>query len=148
RTPEAIAVVQGRQQLTYAALNARSNHLAHRLIKHGMGPESLIGIWMERSIDLIVGTLGALKAGCGCLHLDSAYPPDRLAFMLADADAAMLLTQESVRDRLPFDQARTLCVDSDGLAVDVSDIDDPAGRTHVDNLAYVIYTSGSTGQPK
>jgi len=158
RTPGAIAVVYEDSSLTYAALDARSSKLARRLQRLGVGPESLVGVFTHRSLDMIVALFGVLKAGAAYVPLDPGYPADRIAFMLDDSDVAVLLTQESLLDRLPAhgrsSHARTLCLDSErgwnaGTGSDsfgISDIvDSGVGPS---SLAYVIYTSGSTGKPK
>jgi non-ribosomal peptide synthetase component F len=101
RAPEAVAVVFEDQQLTYGELNARANQLAHHLIALGVGPEVLVGICMERSLELVIGLLGILKAGGAYVPLDPGYPNERLAFMLNDTAAPVLLTQQALRGRLP-----------------------------------------------
>ncbi|XYH99293.1 amino acid adenylation domain-containing protein [Sorangium sp. So ce1128] len=148
RTPDAAAVISGDRRLTYRELNARSNQLAHRLRELGVAPGVLVGLCMERSPELLVGLLGVLKAGGAYLPLDPAYPQDRLAFMLDDAGAPILLSQASLAGRLPSCRARLLCVDS-GQEVMASQHElDPACAATPLDLSYVIYTSGSTGQPK
>ena len=114
RTPDAVAVVFEEQSLTYAQLDARANQLAHHLRGLGVGPETVVGLCVERSLEMVVGLLGILKAGGAYLPLDPAYPAERLAFMLADAGAPMLVTQSALLDRLPAHGARTLCLDADG----------------------------------
>ncbi|HEY5907058.1 MAG TPA: amino acid adenylation domain-containing protein, partial [Vicinamibacteria bacterium] len=146
RTPEAAAVSFEGQTLSYAALNRRANQLAHRLRSIGVGPETLVGIAVERSLDMVVALLGVLKAGGAYLPLDPSYPQERLAYMLEDARARVLLTQEPLRDSLPATSARVLCVDSADLAGESAL--DPGVRVEAEQLAYLIYTSGSTGRPK
>jgi aspartate racemase len=145
---DAVAVVFEDQKLTYGQLNSRANQLAHYLLSLGVGPEKLVGICMERSLEAIVGILGTLKSGGAFLPLDPKYPPERLAFMLEDAQASVLLTQERLMERLPKCRSQIICLDSDwGLMADHSQ-GNPASGARPDNLAYVIYTSGSSGQPK
>lgn len=147
RTPDSIAVVE-EQQLTYAQLNARANQLAHYLRNLGVGAEVLVGICVERSLEMLVGILGILKAGGAYVPLDPAYPQERLAFMLEDTQAPVLLTQERLLQSLPDCQARVVCLDADWEAIAPNSQENPASRVTPDNLAYVIYTSGSTGKPK
>ncbi|HUF61819.1 MAG TPA: amino acid adenylation domain-containing protein [Verrucomicrobiales bacterium] len=148
RTPEALAVDFRGQQLTYDELNRRANRLAHRLISMGAGPEQLAGILMERSLDLLVGILAILKSGSAYVALDPKYPPARLAFMLEDAAATLLLTQTSLAGQWRDHAGAVVCVD-DGLETVAPGPDcNPPNRAAPGNLAYVIYTSGSTGKPK
>ncbi|HXX01340.1 MAG TPA: condensation domain-containing protein, partial [Candidatus Acidoferrales bacterium] len=145
---DAVAVVFEDQQLTYGQLNRRANQLAHYLRKRGVGPDVLVGICMHRSLELVVGLLGILKAGGAYVPLDPDYPPQRLAFMLADAQVGVLLTQERLREALPPHGAELVCVDADWTAIEQEISTDPESTTTPDNLAYVMYTSGSTGTPK
>ncbi len=159
RTPEATAVLEGGQRLTYRQLNARANQLAHHLRTLGVGPEVVVGVCLERSIDAVVAILGVLKAGGAYLPLDPAHPTQRLAFLLRDAQAGMLLTREGLLDQLPTTQPEGDGVGT-GPQVVLLDADWPAVARHPDhnppthpdtspaNLAYLIYTSGSTGTPK
>jgi aspartate racemase len=148
RTPEAVAVVFEEQRLTYGELNARANRLAHHLRALGAGPEVPVGICVERSLEMVVGLLGILKAGGAYLPLDPDNPPERLAFMLQDAQAPVVLTQARLRPRLPRSQARIVCLDADAEAIARHSGSNLASEVSADNLAYVTYTSGSTGQPK
>ena len=148
RTPEATAVVFEAEHLTYSELNARANRLAYHLRTLGVGPEVLVALAMERSLDLVVGLLGILKAGGAYVPLDPRYPAERLAFMLADTRAPVLLTQQRLLGQLPAYAGRTLCLDRDGATIAAQPDSNPAPSATADNLAYVIYTSGSTGQPK
>ncbi len=147
RTPEAIAVRADAGTLTYATLLARANQVAQTLRAQGVGPETLVGIAMARSLDLVVGLLGILQAGAAYVPLDPTYPAERLAFMLADSQLAALLTHEALVPSLGFTGA-TLCLDRDGPAIARQPTTAPPGRFTAAQLAYTIYTSGSTGQPK
>ncbi|MDL2082298.1 AMP-binding protein, partial [Streptomyces sp. GXMU-J15] len=113
--PNAPAVVFGDQQLTYAQLNAKANQLAHHLRTLGVGPDTLVAVCLERSPDMIVALLGVLKAGGAYVPLDPHYPAERLAFMLADTAAPILLTQSSLHDQLPDSNAQTVCIDTDPI---------------------------------
>jgi amino acid adenylation domain-containing protein len=145
RSPDAVAVVFENRQLTYRQLNHRANQLAERLQKLGIGPNVFVGICVERSLEMVVGLLGILKAGGTYVPLDPEYPVDRLAFMIADAAAPVLLTQQHLVSRLPTHNAQVLCLDTDVYdGVDVK----PACAAGPEDLAYMIYTSGSTGKPK
>ncbi len=148
RTPAAIAVVAGDKQLTYAELNARANQLARFLRRFGIGPDSLVGLCVNRSIEMIVGVLGVLKAGAGYVPMDPAYPAERLAFMLKDANVFVLLTQSDLFDKLPSHNGPRLSLDSDWDVIAKERKDNLAAWANPANLAYVIYTSGSTGKPK
>ncbi len=146
--PEAIAASCDGSSRTYQELNARANQLAHFLRSQGVKPDMLIGVCTERSFDLLVALLGILKAGAAYLPIDLAYPADRLAFMLADAQAPFLLTQTDLLANLPQHAAQVLCLDDSSLPVWSGPTTNPEPASHSDHLAYVIYTSGSTGQPK
>ncbi|MEO8305003.1 MAG: amino acid adenylation domain-containing protein [Betaproteobacteria bacterium] len=148
RTPEAVAAVFADEQLTYGELNARANRLAHHLRGLGAGPEVLVGLCVERSLDLVVGLLGILKAGAAYVPLDPGYPAQRLAFMLDDTKAPVLVTQQRLLALLPAAAAKVVCLDRDGAAIAGEPSTNPAGGATEKNLAYVIYTSGSTGAPK
>ena len=147
RTPEAIAVVFEDQQLTYAQLDARANQLAHHLRSLGVGPEVVVGLCVERSPEMLVGLLGILKAGGAYLPLDPAYPSERLAFMLEDARAPVLITQAALLDQLPA-YGRIVQINADWPAIARQPTTAPRSGLHPHNTAYVIYTSGSTGTPK
>jgi amino acid adenylation domain-containing protein len=148
RTPDAVAVVFEGRQLTYGALNCRANQLAHYLVKLGVGPDVLVGLRGERSLEMVVGILGVLKAGGAYAPLDPAYPLDRLAFMLDDSQAPVLLTQSRLSDSLPAPAARTVFLDGDWEIIARETTQNPATDVTAEHLAYVIYTSGSTGRPK
>src|SRR5690242_10169778 len=147
RTPDQVAVVFEDQRLTYRELDHRANQRARRLRNLGVGRDVRVGLFVERSLDMVTGILGILKAGGAYVPIDAAYPPERIAFMLEDAGVTSLLTQQSLQARLPGDAPSVLCLDvfdweaSDGLGRD-------AAQVRPDSLAYVIYTSGSTGRPK
>ncbi|MEO8062857.1 MAG: amino acid adenylation domain-containing protein, partial [Pseudomonadota bacterium] len=147
RTPEAIAVVDGPERLTYAELDRRSNQLAHYLRAIGVGPERSVVIYLERSKDMIVGLLGVLKAGGAYVPLDPIYPADRVAQVLQDAQPVSLLTHRHLLDRLS-DHPPALCMDSDWQRVASQPDDTLHAGALACHLAYVIYTSGSTGKPK
>ncbi|MBE9035780.1 non-ribosomal peptide synthetase [aff. Roholtiella sp. LEGE 12411] len=149
KTPESVAVVYDKQQLTYRELNQRANQLAHHLQRLGIKPDVPVGICLERSLEAAVAILGTLKAGGACVPLDPTYPPERLAFMLGDTCATVVLTQASLKSLLHGKFAHHLIVLDD----DWDDIGDelefnPQVELKADNLAYIIYTSGSTGTPK
>jgi amino acid adenylation domain-containing protein len=146
-SPEAIAVICENERLTYSELDRRANQLAHHLQRLGVGPESLVGICMERRPEMLVGSLGILKAGAAYLPLDPAYPKDRLAFMIADACVKLVVTRKDLEERTSG-CARHVCLDSDWKEIEKGSDISPAGVAGPDNLAYVIYTSGSTGKPK
>jgi amino acid adenylation domain-containing protein len=148
RAPETIALACSGESLTYGELNARANRLARRLRALGVGPEVLVGLCATRSIDLVAALLAVLKAGGAYVPLDPAYPPGRLAFMLEDANLAVLLTQSDLLGHLPATSAKVIALDLDHHGREEADSGDLSGGAGLDNLAYVIYTSGSTGRPK
>jgi amino acid adenylation domain-containing protein len=147
-TPAAPAVVSGGAQLTYDELNTRANRLAHHLKGLGVGPESRVCLLLERSPEMVVGLLAVLKAGGAYVPLDPRYPKARLAFMLDDARPTLILTHGRLREELPEQRARVVCVDADADAIARQPAHNPAVVVAPSNLAYVIYTSGSTGRPK
>ncbi|ODG99848.1 non-ribosomal peptide synthetase [Nostoc sp. KVJ20] len=148
RSPQGIAVVYENTQLTYQQLNQRANQLAHHLRTLGVGPDVLVGICLERSLEMIVGLLGILKAGGAYVPLDPTYPSERLAFILEDTQTPVLLTQEKLVKNLPPHQAQVICLDSNWQGNILNSQENPVNETTAENLIYVIYTSGSTGQPK
>ncbi|MBW4594952.1 MAG: amino acid adenylation domain-containing protein [Brasilonema angustatum HA4187-MV1] len=148
RTPDAVAVVFENQQLTYHQLNCRANQLAHYLRSLGIGSEVLVGLCVERSLEMVVGLLGILKAGGAYVPLDPEYPTERLSFILKDAQVRVLLTQQHLVEKLPKHQARFVCLDSDWEKIAQNSSSNPLNSATPDNQAYVIYTSGSTGKPK
>jgi amino acid adenylation domain-containing protein len=147
-TPETVAVAYENQTITYSELNSRANKVAHYLRNQGVGADSIVGICMERSLDMIVGVLGILKAGGAYVPLDPAYPEDRLRFMTRDAGARIILTKKELLGVIPAKEVETVCIDHDWSRIKLSSSSNPLLITCPDNLAYVIYTSGSTGQPK
>ncbi|MBH8571748.1 amino acid adenylation domain-containing protein [Nostocaceae cyanobacterium CENA369] len=155
KTPDAVAVVFEDEQLTYRQLNAKANQLAHYLRTLGVKPEVLVGIYVERSsktlpkasLYTIIGILAILKAGGAYVPLDPAYPPERLAFILQDAQVSVLLTQQHLIENLPPHQTNVV-LDTDWESITQQSQQNPINECTTDNLAYIIYTSGSTGQPK
>ena len=148
RTPDAVAISFGTERLTYGELNRRANQLAHYLTQLGVGPEKLVGLCVERSAEMLIGILGILKASGAYLPLDPAYPEERLAFILADAQVSVLLTQAHLIKSLPGNGAKVVCLDRDWSAIAQECELDLATAVSAKNLAYVLYTSGSTGRPK
>ncbi|MBR8838437.1 MAG: amino acid adenylation domain-containing protein [Stigonema ocellatum SAG 48.90 = DSM 106950] len=148
RTPDAVAVVFFEEQLTYDELNSRANKLAHHLQKMGVAPETLVGICMERSVEMIVGLLGILKAGGAYVPLDPAYPQERLDFMLSNSQVSILLTQEKLAAQMPGHSVHLIFLDQDWEVISAESQENLSSGVISENLAYVIYTSGSTGIPK
>lgn len=148
QTPDAVAVVFDSQQLTYRQLNERANQLANYLRTLGVKPEVLVGICVERSLEMVVGLLGILKAGGAYVPLDPNYPDERLSFMLSDAQVSVLLTQQQLVADLPNHEAVVVCLDTDWDHIAEHCEKNPITDVISHNLAYTIYTSGSTGQPK
>jgi len=148
KTPDAMAVIDEAGELSYRELERRSNRLAHHLRGLGVSAESVVGLCVERSAELVVGLLGILKAGGAYLPLDPAYPVERLDYMVSDAGAAVVVTQAAVEARLGEAAVRRLRLDADRAAIEREPDTAPLHAVHPDNLAYVIYTSGSTGRPK
>ena len=163
--PDAVALIYDEQKLTYGELNQQANQLAHYLKRRGVGPETLVGLCMERSIEMIVGLLGILKAGGAYVPLDPQYPKQRLGFMLEDTQAPVLLTQQRLLNDLLEDRGvkikdsdhrsaildprlKVICLDRDGEAIANESTENLSSGVSAQNLAYVIYTSGSTGKPK
>ncbi|MDB5365629.1 MAG: pcbAB [Rhodospirillales bacterium] len=145
-TPDAIAVRAGEQAITYRQLDERANRLAHRLLRMKVGPETIVGLCAGRSVELVIGLLAIWKAGGAYLPMDPAYPPDRLAYLMRDSGASVLLTESDLLESLPATRARVVCLDLE--TADGPVLPSPARAVGQDHLAYVIYTSGSTGQPK
>jgi len=147
-TPDAIAIAFQNQTLTYQGLDRRSNQLARYLESLGVGPEVLVGVLLERSVEMVVAPLAVLKAGGGYIPLDPSYPKDRLAFMLEDSGAKVLITQEALLDSVPISNARIVCLERVPQVDESEPVASPRSAAHSQNCAYVIYTSGSTGTPK
>ena len=147
-TPDAMAVVFEGEHLTYRELNRRANQLAHYLRRLGVGSNTLVGICMECSLEMMVGLLGILKAGGAYVPLDPAYPQARLAFMLEDTRVPVLLTQKRLVEELPKSGAHVVCLDADREIIDQESAENPVSGVKANNSAYAIYTSGSTGTPK
>ena len=148
RTPDAVAVVFEEQQLTYRELNARANQVAHRLKTLGLGPDVLVGICLERSLEMVIAVLAILKAGGAYVPLDPTHPAERLEFMLADSGAPFLLTEQRLTNCLANYPGKRLCIDGDSEAIAQESEENPTTGAQPEDLAYVIYTSGSTGKPK
>ena len=148
RSSDKVAVIFNGNRLTYRELNLRANQLAHYLQKLGVGPETVVGICVERSLEMVTGLLGILKAGGAYLPIDPTYPKERLAFMLRDSQVPVLLTQSRLLAELPEIQARVICLDQDWEVIAQESDETPNSGVRADNPAYLIYTSGSTGTPK
>ena len=148
RSPNAVALLYENEKVTYRELNSRANQLANHLQKLGVGPDVFVGIYMTRSIEMLVSLYGTLKAGGAYVPLDPEYPPERLAFMLEEAQMPVLLTQDELVKSLPNHNAQVVCLNSDWSTIAKESTDNLNSGTTAENLAYVIYTSGSTGRPK
>ena len=146
-TPDAPAAVSDKTSLSFRELNEKANQLAHHLIAQGVGPDVLVGICLERSIEMVVGIIAVLKAGGAYLPLDPSYPKERLRFMIDNAKLRVVITERRLVDRLSSGTKQIL-VDEDAPTIERQSVENPARTVNDDNLAYVIYTSGSTGQPK
>jgi amino acid adenylation domain-containing protein/thioester reductase-like protein len=148
QTPTAIAVTFKGKQLTYQELNQKANQLAHYLQSLGVKSETLVGVCIERSLDMLIALLAVLKAGGAYVPLDPSYPTDRLAFMLEDSELPILLTEQAQLANLPQSAARVVVLEADRLEIDRQHLDNVTSAVTADNVAYTIYTSGSTGKPK
>jgi amino acid adenylation domain-containing protein len=148
RSPEKIAIIDEETQVTYRELDRRANRLAHTLRANGVGAETLVGICLPRTIDMVVSLLAILKAGAAYVPLDPNFPRDRLAFMLEDSGAPVLLTRTNLAELFNTDRAKVICLDLEEKTIALQSDQRLAGGSHPENLAYVIYTSGSTGKPK
>ncbi len=146
RSPDAVAVVFGEQRLTFRAMNARANRLAVELRKHGAGPDQLVGLYVERSTDLVVALLAIVKTGAAYLPMDPLFPPDRLSYMLEDSGARLLVTEQGLRGTLPAFAGTTILLEDGSWGANPSD--NLSIEVKPEHLAYLIYTSGSTGKPK
>jgi amino acid adenylation domain-containing protein len=146
--PDQVALAFGEQKLTYAELNRKANQLAHHLRGLGVAPDRPVAICIRRSLELIVGLLGVLKAGGVYVPLDTSAPRERLSFMLEETGASVLLTEANLVRLMPATSARVICLDSDWPIIDEADDYNPVSGVSTENLAYIIYTSGSTGRPK
>ena len=148
RTPDAVALKHAARTISYRELNCRANQLAHRLRSLGVGPESLVGVYLERSVEMVVALLGVLKAGGAYVPLDAAYPQELISFMIEDAQLSILLTQQNLLSGINRAGMKFLCLDQARERLARESSDNPAAEVTPENLAYVIYTSGSTGKPK
>ncbi|MGK7886280.1 MAG: amino acid adenylation domain-containing protein, partial [Crocosphaera sp.] len=148
QSPQAIAVKFEGKSLTYGELNAKANQLAHYLREKGIQADNLVGIALERSLEMVIGLLGILKAGAAYVPIDPNYPSDRIAYMLDDSQVSMVLTQGKLIEQLPATDASLFSLDDDWTCLATYSTDNPPNLTTVDHLAYMIYTSGSTGKPK
>ncbi len=148
KTPDAVAVEMEDQQITYQELNERASQLAHHLQTLGVRPEVLVGICVERSIHMVIGLLGILKAGSAYVPLDPRLPQERLAYILQDTQVPILLTQQKLVSNLPEHGQHLVCLDTDWQVIGNLSRENPVSGADAHNLAYVIYTSGSTGSPK
>ena len=148
KTPDAVAVVFEDSRLTYQELNSKVNRLAHYLQQNGIKSEILVGICLERSLEMAIALLAILKAGGAYIPLDPSYPPERLQFMVEDSNLSILLTQEKLFDLIPNSSAKIICLDREWENIDRNPAINLVNTVTPDNLAYVIYTSGSTGKPK
>jgi amino acid adenylation domain-containing protein len=150
KTPSQLALIADGESLTYRELNHQANELAHHLRGLGVRPDTLVGVHMERSVEMVVALLAVVKAGGAYVPFDPEYPRDRLAFMLADSEVSVLLSQESLRMGLPAAEVSTICLDSAEWSQRrrASTAENPPITVQPDNLVYMIYTSGSTGKPK
>jgi surfactin family lipopeptide synthetase A len=148
RTPSRVAVCFEGKQLTYSELNAKANQLAHSLLELGVGPEVLVGFSVERSLNMLVGLLGILKAGAAYIPLDPGYPKHRLSYMLDDSQLKLLVTESKLIADLPPHAGDTILLDADRSAITSENRENPVTKLKPENLAYVLYTSGSTGRPK
>src|SRR5581483_4186962 len=148
RSPDAIACMHGDQQLSYGELNRRANQLAHYLKQRGMGPGQRVGIFVERSLAMMIGLLGIQKSGASYVPLDPAYPAERLRLIVDDAQLPVIVTQASLVSGLPAHAAEVICLDRDWNQIASQSSTNPQSGASPEDLVYVIFTSGSTGRPK
>ncbi|ARU60228.1 hypothetical protein CBW65_03505 [Tumebacillus avium] len=147
-TPDAVAAVYGSAKLTYRQLNERANQIAHYLKELGVGPDVLVGLCIDRSLEMVISLLGIIKAGGAYVPIDPNYPQERIAYMLEDTQVPVLITVSALEGILPQHGANVICLDRDWLSFAGQSTENPTSVTTQDSLAYVIYTSGSTGRPK
>ena len=147
-SPERVALVFEDKELTYRQLNQQANRLAHELVKNGVGPGVLVGVYIERSLDLMIATLGILKASGAYVPLDPAFPADRIQYMIEDAEMPIILCQHELASKLPPHNSKILVINDDTLYALPLPEQSPVNNADSSDLAYVIYTSGSTGRPK
>ncbi|MGB5705221.1 MAG: AMP-binding protein, partial [Arenicellales bacterium] len=148
RTPKSIALVFENEELTYQDLDERANRLAEKLVNKGVAPDVLVGVYVERSLDLMISTLGVLKAGGAYVPLDPAFPSDRIKYMIDDANMSVIITQEQLASSLPENNADVVVVNGQDFLNQPYPQQSPPSEVNASDLAYVIYTSGSTGKPK
>jgi amino acid adenylation domain-containing protein len=148
QTPDNVAVEYGSKEITYRELDRRANQLAHYLRKQGIGPEMVVGIWVERSVEMVVGILGILKAGGAYMTLDGNYPEERLEYMTQDAQISLMLVGKEQEKRMPRMWVPVVVMDGEDREWEREEERRVESGVHEGNLAYVIYTSGSTGKPK
>jgi amino acid adenylation domain-containing protein len=148
RRPEAVAVVYGQREISYKELNSRANRLANYLKSRGLGPEQVVGVMVSRSVEMVVALLGVMKAGAAYLPLDADYPGQRLSYIMQDAKASLLLTEQSYANHLPEHNAEVIYIDTNRELIAQESDADLVTQVTSRNLVYVIYTSGSTGAPK
>ena len=146
--PEQVAIISQKGELTYEALNQQANQIAHHLQSLGAQPESLVGICVDRSIQMVAALMGILKAGCAYVPLDAKYPKERLGFIIEDTQIPLLISQSSMENILPSHDAKTILLDTDWSEIEQQNTTNLNSAVQSDNLSYVIYTSGSTGRPK
>jgi amino acid adenylation domain-containing protein len=148
RAPDAVAVICDGKRLSYGELNAKANQVAHYLRNQGIGPEVLVGVCLERSLEMVIGLLGIWKSGGAYVPIDPAYPADRVSYMCSDSGARVLLTENKCKPLLPSEAQNTICLDSEWSRFAAEPTSNPVKTASPENLAYVMYTSGSTGKPK
>ncbi|HEY1017221.1 MAG TPA: MupA/Atu3671 family FMN-dependent luciferase-like monooxygenase, partial [Herpetosiphonaceae bacterium] len=148
RTPDAVAAINGDQQLTYRELDQRANQLAHYLRLQGVGRGDKVGVCFERSLEMLVGLLGIFKAGGAFVPLDPTFPADRMAYILDDAGVQLVLTQAPLRERIPERERAPIALDADWPMIAHAPLERPSVPVTAQHLCYLIYTSGSTGRPK
>ncbi len=148
KTPEAVALEFEGSTLSYGELNRRSNQLAHYLRRMSVGPEVPVGVFMERSLEMVIAIYGIIKAGGAYVPLDPQYPLERLNFMIEDTKVPVVLTQDHLVKRIPSEKTKIICLDTEWKQFESETTSNPEGGARPENMAYIIYTSGSTGKPK